>query len=432
MNSANELIEVSIDDILNWAYCPLRYWWEVNASLKDLAGAKPHISGEYLIQRAVRQSLKAFYQTKKRTDGNSKSSLGEIFGWLWKKWLDTWGLSHLGESLVDYADKRDAVEVMFKPKGNVRREDGQLYNRPSWTKKWKEMAVGRSLVELQRAIDANQHKAGLGVLTIPDEEDYHSPTGLADAYAISGAIINHLSKDLPDFSRVVDVNTPLYVDLLSVRLRVQADMVIDLGEVPRRVGRPKKDDTPEPSRRYLRYEMFLFNEDLPQPYDLSRNLRLIALRQARPPDMPRESVLVEDIWVRHLRSGTTQAIPAAEGEYVDVLEALARAFINGSRAGVIIPRIVCGSEACLDCDYRPLCFTDEGVMEAFNPPLAAQIQASQDTVKQLQEMIRKAGGKNPTALVDTLTSFATWMNRTPGLTSEGLLWLLDSIQMELE
>jgi hypothetical protein len=62
----------------------------------------------------------------------------------------------------------------------------------------------------------------------------------------------------------------------------------------------------------------------------------------------------------------------------------------------------------------------------------AQIQAGQETTKQLLSMVQNVPGQKPEEVINALQAFATWMNSSPGLSPEGVLWMLDSIKAELE
>jgi hypothetical protein len=287
------------------------------------------------------------------------------------------------------------------------------------------------MLDLQRAIDNNQRQAGLAVLPLPDDEFYIAPMGLADAFAISSLIVEKMQNDLPYQKNVQGIDVPVYVDLLSVRLQVNVDILVDHGTAPNRPGRPKADGE-STQRRYFQFHCFSYEESTPSIYDLAKNIRLMALRQSLPVGVGKEEPVLEDVVLRHLRSGESETFSANPGENVDVLESLARAFVNGNRSGSIVPRMVHSWMACQDCEYRALCYDGNGVMETFNPPLMAQIQAGQETTKQLLSMVQNVPGQKPEEVINALQAFATWMNSSPGLSPEGVLWMLDSIKAELE
>jgi hypothetical protein len=102
--------------------------------------------------------------------------------------------------------------------------------------------------------------------------------------------------------------------------------------------------------------------------------------------------------------------------------------VTGIRGGAYVPRMVCGWNACGDCEYRMLCFSESGVMEMFNPPLMAQIEASQMVSKRLRGFVD--GGNSASSRSELLRAFLEFMTTTPGLTPEGALWMLDNLEAE--
>lgn len=435
-NSDNDsLTVVRVENILDWAYCPLRYWWRNQATMKDIADADNHKAGEYLMRTMVVSTLKNYvklYQNalKSPTPNGRVRSLMEMHGVLWGMFLEKCGLSHLVPSLVDYLNLRRSLEDMFGEKGNQHKPDGSTYKRPSASKAWRDHFMSTGMFELQKAIDSNQSKAGIASLPLADDELLAAPMGLADAYAISELILEKMEGKLPEIETIIGVDQPVYADLLSVRLRSNVDILVDRGTAPNRPGRPKAEGETT-QRRYYQFHTFSFAEFTPSIYDTAKNIRLMALRQSLPVDTTVEDAVLEDVVVWHLRSGKSETFTPSRGENIDVLESLSRSFRNGSRAGLIVPRMVHSWSACQDCEYRGLCFDGNGVMEAFNPPLIAQIQAGQELTKQLTAMIQSVPGQKPEDVLEAFQSFATWLNSSPGLSPEGVLWMLDSLKAEM-
>jgi hypothetical protein len=65
-------------------------------------------------------------------------------------------------------------------------------------------------------------------------------------------------------------------------------------------------------------------------------------------------------------------------------------------------------------------------MAAFNPPLEAQIRASQRMVEQVTELVRE--GETWKSKTEILRVFLGWMAKEPGLSPERALWLIDSVE----
>jgi hypothetical protein len=133
--------------------------------------------------------------------------------------------------------------------------------------------------------------------------------------------------------------------------------------------------------------------------------------------------------VLHVPSGESQAFHPQLGDGAEILESLARSVIGGIRSGSYVPRMVCGWRACGDCEYRTLCFIDSGVMNVFNPPLMAQIEASQTLRGQMKEFVTKPSTQENKK--EILRSFLEFQAKTPGMTPEGALWMLDNLEAEI-
>ena len=137
---------------------------------------------------------------------------------------------------------------------------------------------------------------------------------------------------------------------------------------------------------------------------------------------------VEGVNVLHMHSGEQQQFRPQLGDGAENLESLARAVITGIRGGAYVPRMVCGWQACGDCEYRILCYAETGVMELFNPPMMAQIDAAQSLTKQVRGFVK--GRQSPGTGGELLKSFLEFMTTSPGLTPEGALWMIENLEAE--
>ena len=75
-----------------------------------------------------------------------------------------------------------------------------------------------------------------------------------------------------------------------------------------------------------------------------------------------------------------------------------------------------------------LCYAERGVMELFNPPLMAQIDAAQALTYKVKCFVD--GKKSVKSSSELLKSFLEFMTTSPGLTAEGALWMLDNLEAE--
>ena len=414
------LAEIDLVDVLDYAYCPLRVWWRRSdlAPGAEVAAAQGRRAGEQLLRMAVQQALFVYHRYHQERALTLQGALGLV----WKIWLERWGLEALARPLVEYAGRRAALLARFGPGGDLRRAGGKPYQRPTWTRSWMELAGSSGLRALQQTIDARQDKAGLGTLALPEEEAGRGPMGLADVFAVSGEMVQKL--ELPPVGQIVGASVPVAVDLLTVRLRLTADLVIDTG-VENLRGRPAAGASPRARRKRV-YELHLVEEDLPPIFSLARDLRVVALGQAVIEGEAADAARVEAVRVRHLRSGTVQDFSPKMADGLDVIEAHAVAADHGIRAGLFLPRMLCGWRACGDCDYRGLCFADYGVAQAFNPPLMAQIAGSQALYAALKTLC--ARHKSAT---ETLEAFLGVLLAHPGVSPATALQMLETIKEEV-
>jgi len=109
---------------------------------------------------------------------------------------------------------------------------------------------------------------------------------------------------LPEAKGLLGVGVPMVVDLPSTQLHLRADMLRDVG-TGRRPGRPSKDDPEAGEVQRVEVTLMLFDEMLPAPYSLARDLRVQALGQAQLAD-DKQKTAVEGVNVLHMHSGEQQ------------------------------------------------------------------------------------------------------------------------------
>jgi hypothetical protein len=418
------LIPVNTEDIRDWALCPVRVWWRRNGISQDLVGKATRQTGQFLVRKCTQTAVKGYYQLQGQT--SKGLSVEQIAAAVWGRWLQGWGLAALVDPLMEYSKQRQSILDMFGERGQIRDANGNIYGRPMLTRLWIEHAVNSGLATLRSTIDAQQTKAGIGYLKLPDDQTYSGPTGLADAFADSMLIADRLKSSLPENDEIVGIDASTYADLLSVRLMTVADLVCDAGIAPRKVGRPREDE-PIPPHAYV-YELFLYDDELPQPQILARDIRLLALMQSYPADNDPATTMVSTVRVRHLKSGKVQEYTPNAGGSADILESMARAFVKGVRAGVYIPRSLVGWEACAGCDFRSLCYSgNSDVAALYNPPLSAQIQASQLMSAELRKIVQGNGIQASEKTREILRAFLHWLDTSPGVTPESAEWMLDNL-----
>jgi hypothetical protein len=418
---ANGKLQLSLDDLWDWAYCPVRVWWRKTGLAPDVAELHGHHTGEKLIRESILAAIRLYY----RAANNGKDrSFGECLGLVWKLWLDQWQLGEeLTRALVDYHQLRRELLKRFED-GSIKNRKGKRYKRPRWTRYWRELSETSGLASRRTVIDGQQHRIGMARLDLSDEQPYQAPIGLADAFADSMDISNRLK--LPDRKITVGVSVPMVVDLPSTQLHLRADLVTTVGKVRKR-GRPRKDDSDKGKVHRVEVTMMLFDKTLPSPYSLARDIRVLALGQARLIEETADT-RVTGVNVLHMHSGEQQQFRPKLGDGAETLEALSKATATGMRSGAYVPRMVCGWQACGDCDYRTLCYAERGVMELFNPPMMAQIESAQALSLQLKAFVN--GTSTTRSRSELLKSFLEFMTTSPSLTPEGALWMLENLEVE--
>jgi len=421
VKGAQAKLQLQLEDMWDWAYCPMRVWWRRTGLAPDVAELTGRRTGERLIRESILSAVRVYYEAARR---GRDIAFGESLGLVWRRWLDTWGLGEdLTRALVDYHQLRRAMLRRFED-GSITDREGKKYRRPRWTRYWREMSDTSGLSTRRKAIDGQQDKIGMARLDLTDEESFQAPIGLADAFADSMDIGNRLR--LPEPKGVLGVGLPMVVDLPSTQLHLRADLVRDLG-TGRRPGRPSKDESDAGEVQKVEVSLMLFDEVLPAPYSLARDLRVLALGQAQLAERKGETK-VEGVNVLHMHSGEQQVFRPQLGDGAETLEGLSRAVITGIRGGAYVPRMVCGWQACGDCEYRILCYAETGVMDLFNPPLMAQINAAQSLTEKVRGFV--GGKRSAETSGELLKSFLEFMTTSPGLTAEGALWMIDNLEAE--
>ena len=417
------LVTVSVEDIIDWSYCPLRVWWNKGGKLTVGSNIKHPITGEQLSRRTIRTAINAFY---KAAASGAPVAFSRMVEHAWDRNLVKWGLEDLKPKLIEYADRKRAIlDSASKTAAISLNEDGERLIAPSTTRHWTATAISNGLLDLRKSIDRHQNKAGLEVLLLSDDKAFEGPTGLADAYTTCSIIANRLDDNLPSADLFIGAGVPVGVDLLSVRLVVTADLVLRAGtEKTSKEGRPSGREIP---REALSYEMHLYDDSPPAYNGFARDIRLMALRQSLPENRSPELSVVKGVSVRLLQTGVTQEFSGLQSADVDILDALAKAFISGQRAGVYIPRMIGGWDACGNCEYRSLCFSNNSdVMREVNPPLVAQIQSSLEVSDNLEELIKDVVSSGDKSVSGIMSRLAEWMKQFPELTVDTVYCMLKS------
>ena len=402
-----QLTAIDLETVLDWAYCEARVWWQLRetAGIQKGAGKKRFLSGEKLLEEAVRSSLYLGYMKKKK---DQEDVLQKTLASFWKTELNSWGLLDLRESLAAYSVLYEELLSRFGEEGDIRKKDGKIYENPLWSRYWNTNAVSSGLSDLRIKIDSEQHKAGIGAARKPSKETniWKEPIGLADAFARSIWIIK---KNVFPMNNVEGVGSNAWVNLPQISIKVKPDLIFLSG-----------DD--------LIYEKHVFGARRPSMKDILTDYRVKALFSAEHEGSGKTATA---IIVRHIMSGKTERIKARRAASINEISSMAEAVHRRINANDYSgPRMVNGWEACGTCDYKPLCFGEEGLMKRFNLPLSGKTALASELMEGIQNLLEKHTAEELSIGGDVVKILLPWIEKNPGLTDKQIDWLLSRESVE--
>jgi hypothetical protein len=358
-------------------------------------------TGSLLLQEAIQGALTLGYQNRQK---GREFEMTTLLGTIWKVRLKKWGLSHLREKMAAYSVLYEELMDRFGEEGNIRKTDGSLYENPTWSHRWRGLATSMGLTDLRMEIDDQQHKAGLGKRTETSKLNlWKEPIGLADAFARSTWMVRRNTFPLDD---IEGVGEEVYITLPHIRIGVSPDLILR-----------SSDD--------LIYEKHLYGMRNPTVPGLMADYTIKALFSAKQMDSEKE---VSSVFVRHLMTGRTIRLTprraAGLNEIAPMAAAVHRRMTAKDFSG---PRMVNGWEACGNCDYKPLCFDGEGLMQRYNLPLSGRIALADELIENMQEKLTTYSNQEKQAGKAFARVFLPWVAQNPGMTEEQIEWLLGGL-----
>ena len=288
-----------------------------------------------------------------------------LLGTIWKVRLGKWGLEHLREKMAAYAVLYEDLMDRFGESGDIRKIGGSLYDNPTWSHRWRDLALSNGLTDLRKEIDAEQHKAGLGKSIVDNNTDiWKEPIGLADAFARSNWIVenNVFEQELME-----GIGEEVYVTLPHITVGVTPDLIRTSGEE-------------------LVYEKHYYGIRPPRMKDLLGDYIIKALFSAKQTSSDKEA---SSVFVRHLMSGKIIHMKPRRAAGINEIEGMASAVQRRMNAMDFSgPRMVNGWDACGNCDYKPLCFDGEGIMQRYNLPLSGRISLADDLINEMGQQLK--------------------------------------------
>jgi len=398
-----EKSSIAIETVLDWAYCEAKVWWQtVGCSIEE--EAEKMISprtGSSLLQEAIQGILKLGYQSRQK--GN-EFDLPVLLGTLWKVRLQKWGLEEMREKMAAYSILYEELMALFGEKGDIRKMSGAIYDNPTWSHRWRDLANSTGLYDLRIEIDAQQHKAGLGK-TIKDRtiDIWKEPIGLADAFARSTWIVENNNFPLHE---IQGVGEEVFVDLPHIKVGMTPDLILASG-----------DD--------LIYEKHIYGIRRPKMADMIGDYTIKALYSAKQKDSDKEVTSVD---IRHLMSGKKINMKPRRAAGINEIESMATAVQRRMNAMDFSgPRMVNGWDACGNCDYKLLCFEGEGIMQRYNLPLSGRISLGDELINEMSQQLNGYTEEQKETGIAFARVFLPFIAQNPGMTKDQIDWLITGI-----
>jgi hypothetical protein len=398
-----ERSSIAIETVLDWAYCEAKVWWQtVGRSIEEEAEnlISPR-TGSSLLQEAIQGILKLGHKNHQK--GND-FDFATLLGTLWKVRLQKWGLDHLRGKMAAYSVLYEELMARFGEEGDIRKLNGSLYDNPTWSHRWRDLAISTGLTDLRKKIDAEQHKAGLGKTTQDKNTDiWKGSIGLADAFARSAWIVEKNSFPLEE---IQGIGEEVYVTLPHIKVGVTSDLILTSGEE-------------------LVYEKHIYGIRRPRMPDLIGDYSIKALFSAKQKGSEKEA---SSVFVRHLMSGRKIRMKPRRAAGINEIESMASAVQRRLNSMDFSgPRMVNGWDACGNCDYKLLCFDGEGIMQRYNLPLSGRINLANNLIEEMSHQLKGYSEEQKEIGIDFARVFLPFIAQNPGMTKDQIDWLITGI-----
>jgi hypothetical protein len=306
--------------------------------------------------------------------------------------------------MAAYSVLYEELMARFGEEGDIRKLNGSLYDNPTWSHRWRDLAISTGLTDLRKKIDAEQHKAGLGKTTQDKNTDiWKGSIGLADAFARSAWIVEKNSFPLEE---IQGIGEEVYVTLPHIKVGVTSDLILTSGEE-------------------LVYEKHIYGIRRPRMPDLIGDYSIKALFSAKQKDSEKEA---SSVFVRHLMSGRKIRMKPRRAAGINEIESMASAVqrrINSMDFSG--PRMVNGWDACGNCDYKLLCFDGEGIMQRYNLPLSGRINLANNLIEEMSHQLKGYSEEQKEIGIDFARVFLPFIAQNPGMTKDQIDWLITGI-----
>ena len=226
---------------------------------------------------------------------------------------------------------------------------------------------------------------------------------MADAFARSAWIVRNNDFSL---TTIRGIGEEVYVHLPHITISVTADLILE-------------------TENDLVYEVHLYDIRNPRVPDLMGDYRIKALFSAKQEGSEKE---VSAVFVRHLMSGNQIRLKPRRAAGINEIESMASAVLRRLNAKDFSgPRMVNGWSACGDCEYKPLCFDGEGIMQRYNLPLSGRINVADALIADMQNRLSHYTEEQKRVGAEFARVFLPMVAQNPGMTPEQIDWLITGI-----
>lgn len=304
---------VPLDLLVDYARCPLIYWWRRRAHIEA------PLTAEALPERTLRAALARYYE------GQATDVLDGCLT-IWREWLAEWGYP---PGTINQLRRYAEIEVSLL--ADSRQESDSIpHQDPRLTPHYEEQAGAAGLTELGRELEQALDNTPLVVAG-----DYDPLRALSDtvlmALLYKGPRRDPNGDTRPDYPFEVPITE-------GVTVTGAADLVVINGKWVEIA------------------EIHDYGPHCPPVPALSRHLVIIALACAKGERWKGNQTTIV---YRHMLTGFSTHVYQVKTR--ERLLPIIAAALRGVQCGVFLPRIATAERDCLNCDYYGLCVTEGGL-----------------------------------------------------------------------
>ena len=66
VNGGRGKLQLQLEDMWDWAYCPIRVWWRRTGLARDVSELNRHRTGEKLVRESIFSAVRLYYEAARR------------------------------------------------------------------------------------------------------------------------------------------------------------------------------------------------------------------------------------------------------------------------------------------------------------------------------------------------------------------------------